>query len=285
MKNIKELTSNDIKKMSYNEIIGLVRETNRTPGGLNTIKEVSRKLNLNSNTKILDIGTSTGHTALEFGRLLNCDIIGIDINEESIKTAKERCERFKLSKVRFIIDDATKMSFDNETFDIVFAGNVTSLVADREKALSEYWRVLKPTGYLVAVPMYYVETPTLELINKVREAIQVNIKAQYKEDWKQFFLREEDEIFEEIDYRFKKCSDKEIDEFCENILNREHLKDLNKDAMKTLRECYYNFMHLFNENNSHMGFTIFIIRKKESDIFNDPELYHSELVNEKSINS
>ena len=96
MKNIKELTSNDIKNMSYNEIIGLVRETNRTPGGLTTIKEVSRKLNLNSNTKILDIGTSTGHTALEFGRLLNCDIVGIDINEESIKTAKERCDRLSL---------------------------------------------------------------------------------------------------------------------------------------------------------------------------------------------
>lgn len=45
--------------------------------------------------------------------------------------------------------------------------------------------------------------------------------------------------------------------------------------MKTLRECYYNFMHLFNENNSHMDFTVFIIRRKEYDIFNDPELYHS----------
>lgn len=60
MKKIKDLISEDIKKMSYNEIIGLVRETNRTPGGLNTIKEVSQKLCLNNNSKILDIGTSTG---------------------------------------------------------------------------------------------------------------------------------------------------------------------------------------------------------------------------------
>ena len=37
-------------------------------------------------------------------------------------------------------------------------------------------------------------------------------------------------------------------------------------------------MHLFNENNSHMGFTIFMLRKKEEDIFNDPELYHSSLI-------
>ena len=65
MKKIENLTPEDIKAMSYNEIIGLVRETNRTPGGLNTIKTVARMLNLNNNSKILDIGTSTGHTALK----------------------------------------------------------------------------------------------------------------------------------------------------------------------------------------------------------------------------
>lgn len=278
MKKIEDLTSEDIKKMSYNEIIGLVRETNRTPGGLNTIKTVARMLNLNSNSKILDIGTSTGHTALEFGRLLNCEVIGIDINDESIKTATERCKRFKLDKVKFMLDDATKMSFKDETFDVVFAGNVTSLVSNIEAALNEYWRVLKPNGYLVAVPMYYIKEPSKKLVEDVRKAIQVNIEVQHKEDWKEFFLRENDEIFEEVDFKFLKCSDEEINEFCKNILSREHLKKLKKESMETLKECYYNFMHLFNENNSHMGFTVFIIRRKESDIFNDPELYHSERI-------
>lgn len=58
-KQIKDLTKEDIQKMSYNEIIGLVRETNRTPGGLNTIRKVSETLLLNNTTKLLDIGTST----------------------------------------------------------------------------------------------------------------------------------------------------------------------------------------------------------------------------------
>ena len=278
MKKINELTKDDILAMSYNELIGLVRETNRTPGGLNTIKDVSRKLCLNNNSKILDIGTSTGHTSLEFGRLLNCEIIGIDINEESIKTAAERCERFKLKNVSFEINDATKMTFEDDTFDVVFAGNVTSLVSNREAALKEYWRVLKPNGYLVAVPMYYLKTPSEDLLQRVRNAIQVNIQAQYKESWKNFFLRENDEIFEEIDYKFIKCSDEEIDKFCDDILSREHLKELSNEAMETLQIQYRKFMHLFNENNSHMGFTIFIIRQKESGEFNDPELFHSELV-------
>ena len=278
MKKIEKLTPEDIKAMSYNEIIGLVRETNRTPGGLNTIKTVARMLNLNNSSKILDIGTSTGHTALEFGRLLNCEVVGIDINDESIKTATERCKRFKLDKVKFQLDDATNLSFKDGIFDVVFAGNVTSLVNNREAALNEYWRVLKPNGYLVAVPMYYIKEPSKKLVDDVRKAIQVNIEVQHKQEWRDFFLRENDEMFEEVDFKFLKCSDKEIDEFCKNILAREHLKKLSKESMKTLEKCYYDFMHLFNENNSHMGFTVFIIRRKESDVFNDPELYHSERV-------
>ena len=126
--------------------------------------------------------------------------------------------------------------------------------------------------------MYYIKKPSKKLVDDVREAIQVNIEVQYKDDWKKFFLRKEDEIFEEVDFKFLKCSDDEINEFCENILKREHLKKLKKESMETLKECYYNFMHLFNDNNSHMGFTVFIIRRKESDVFNDPELYHSERI-------
>ena len=61
-------------------------------------------------------------------------------------------------------------------------------------------------------------------------------------------------------------------------MSREHLASLPKTSMEALKECYHRYMHLFNENNSHMGYTVFIIRKKESDIFNDPELYHSERV-------
>ena len=273
---ISELTSEDIKKMSYNEIIGLVRETNRTPGGINTIRKVSERLLLNSSSKLLDIGTSTGHSALEFGRLLKCEVTGIDINEMSIETAKSRVAKFKLDKVKFIKQDATKMDFNNETFDVVFAGNVTSLVSDRNKALQEYWRVLKPSGYLVAVPMYYIQEPSEKLVSDVRKAIQVNIDVNYKNDWKEFFVREEDEIIDEIDYKFIKCADKEIEDFCNQILNREHLKELKDEARKTLEKCYIEYMHLFNENLSNMGYTIFIIRKKEDEIFNDPELYHSE---------
>lgn len=278
MKEIKDLTVKDIEEMNYNELIGLTRETNRTPGGLETIKLVSKLLMLNKDTKILDIGTSTGHSALEFSRILNCKVIGVDINEMSLAIARERLEDFELKKAEFICEDATKMSFEDATFDVVFAGNVTSLIEDKSKALSEYWRVLAPNGYLVAVPMYYLEEPSECLINDVRKAIRVNIGVYNKRDWVNFFVSDDVEVFEEVDYRFLKCTDDEINTFCDYILNRKHLDELSSDAKKVLGERYIKYMHLFNENLSHMGYTIFILRRKENEKYNDPQLYNSERI-------
>lgn len=273
-----KLTANDINAMNYNELIGLTRETNRTPGGLETIKHVSHSLMLSEQSKILDIGTSTGHTAIEFSRLLNCNVIGIDINQMSLEIARKRCEQLGLFKTSFVHGDATNMPFADNTFDVVFSGNVTSLIDDKTKAMNEYRRVLKQTGYLVAVPMYYIETPSEELLNAVRDAIQVNIAVHDKADWRAFFVSENVEVFDEIDYRFEKCTDAEIEAFCTNILSREHLKSLDKYAKQVLNEKYIKYMHLFNENLSHMGYTIFILRERESQIFNDPQLYYSKRI-------
>lgn len=277
-KEMKNLMPEDILTMSYNEIIGLTRETNRTPGGLDTIKEVARLLLVNENTKLLDIGTSTGHTALEFARLTNCTVVGIDINPVSLAVARERAEALALNKVKFEEQDATNMSFASESFDVVFAGNVTSLINDRRSALKEYWRVLRPNGFLVAVPMYYLETPSDDLLNQVRDAIQVNISAYYKEDWKTFFVTKNVELYESADYKFIKSSEEEITQFCSLLLSREHLNSLRADTKAVLEERYCEYMRLFNENLSHMGFTVFVLRRKESERFNDPQLYRSEKI-------
>lgn len=274
-KELKDLTITDVQNMNYNEIIGLTRETNRTPGGLDTIKEVARLLLVNKDTKLLDIGTSTGHTALEFARLTGCEVVGIDINTMSLEVARERAECLKLDRVSFVEQNATNMQFADDTFDVVFAGNVTSLIEDRNSALDEYWRVLKPNGFLVAVPMYYVEVPSDKLLNDVRKAIRVNINAYYKEDWKKFFVRDDVELYESFDFKFEKSTDEEIESFCALLLSRDHLSELQPETRAELDKCYVEYMKLFNENLSHMGYTVFVLRVKEDEKFNDPQLYNS----------
>lgn len=86
---IASLTPEEIELMDYNEIIGLVKETNRIPGGRNTVFEIINRTCLNKESKVLEIGTSTGFTSIEISRFIKCNIKAIDINEDSLNEAKK----------------------------------------------------------------------------------------------------------------------------------------------------------------------------------------------------
>lgn len=270
--NLKKLTSNDIEKMSYNELIGLVKETNRIPGGSQTIAYISAMSGLQPGKKVLDIGTSTGNTAIELANLSGANIVGIDINENSLEEARQRAIFCNLDKLlSFQLDNAMQLSLADKTFDVVVCGNVTSLLSDRKKALSEYKRVLKDTGFLVAVPMYYIKKPSKQLIRDVSKAIQVDIKPLYKDFWKQFFTEDEFDIFIEKDFAFDQLSEEQVDKFCDYILSRKHLQNLSPEAAITLRRVYREYMQLFRYNLAHMGYTVMLLRKKNPEM--DPELF------------
>ena len=82
----------DIQKMSYFELIGAVRETNRPPGGVTSVANIAKGAYLNENSHVLEIGTSTGFTAIELAKLVKCHVTAVDVNEESLQEAQRRAE-------------------------------------------------------------------------------------------------------------------------------------------------------------------------------------------------
>lgn len=272
--NLQALTPEAIAAMSYNELIGLVRETNRPPGGTTAIMEVAHQCFLNPGKSVLEIGTSTGITAIELAQLTGCKVTGIDINENSLAEARDRADRKKVGHLcTFQKDDATALSFADESFDVVFCGNVTSLVSNREKALAEYARVLKPGGLLAAIPMYYIKTPSDQLVDAVRKAIRVNITPQYRADWEKFFKVEPFVTLSQSNFSFDELAVPTVDEFCAMILQRPHLQTLSAESKVALNKIYTEYMQLFRVNLAHMGFSTLILRKEGADI--DAELFTS----------
>lgn len=103
---------------------------------------------LNFEDKILDIGCGAGRTTIPLYNRGYKDIIGLDIAEEMIKSAKSLC-----NNIDFVIGDATNLEYDSGTFDkAIFSFNGLMLIPRREsrlKALKEINRVLKKEGYFI----------------------------------------------------------------------------------------------------------------------------------------
>ncbi len=99
--------------------------------------------------RVLDLGCGSGLQTVVLAQRAK-EVIGIDIAADLIEIARERCRAFP--NVRFLVDDARRLPFQDKAFDAVFAyGDVLSHIVDGyETALSELARVARP-GALVSI--------------------------------------------------------------------------------------------------------------------------------------
>lgn len=112
--------------------------------------KLAKKLDLPANSVILDAGSGEGNVALNIAGKYGLRIYGVDLLDFAVKRSIEKSKRLNLeNKLQFQVGDYTKLSFPNETFDGVYTMETLVHVPDYKKALSEFYRVLKPKGKLV----------------------------------------------------------------------------------------------------------------------------------------
>ncbi len=280
MKDLTQLTPRDVNEMDYNQLIGLTRETNRPPGGFQTVKKVCLDSFLTTEKKVLEIGTSTGFTAMEIARLTGARVTAIDINSRSLEEARRRAKKMNLdARIAFDLGNAVDMVYPDSSFDLVFCGNITSYVPNRQQAISEYIRVLKMGGTLAAVPMYYLKNPPTRITDAVSSAMSFKVELQNKDYWVNLFNRPQLTLQESQDYKFERISPARVRDFVDEVLTKEHLAEMKPDARLALTKRYTDYISLFAKNLSYMGYTIMLFRKEafkiDSELFTGVEVNHA----------
>lgn len=102
--------------------------------------------------KVLDVGSGSGETVLLIAEKVAPTgiAVGIDFSEEAIALAKRNAQGAGLGKVaEFRLGDAENLPFDDGTFDAVLSECVVCLVPDKQRAINEKARVLKPGGRVI----------------------------------------------------------------------------------------------------------------------------------------
>ena len=111
----------------------------------------------NGPSKIIDIATGTGDIALCFAND-NVQVVGVDNASMMLDLANKKS--MGLSNIRFQLEDAENMSFDDNTFDVATIGFGVRNFENLEQGLSEIKRVLRPGKKLIiletAVPSFFI---------------------------------------------------------------------------------------------------------------------------------
>ncbi len=93
--------------------------------------------------KVLDLATGVGAMAARLAaRYPGISLVGVDLSEQQLSAARKNHP-----ELSFLRGDATKLPFDDRTFDRVHCSWLLEHVPDPTAVLREVRRVLKPGGY------------------------------------------------------------------------------------------------------------------------------------------
>ncbi len=100
--------------------------------------------------RVLEVGVGTGLALADYGRHL--EVVGIDLSPDMLDKARDRVAKDGLDHVTGLHEmDAGDLQFPDNSFDIVTAMFVMTVVPEPERVMRELARVTKPGGEVLIV--------------------------------------------------------------------------------------------------------------------------------------
>ncbi|NKZ03430.1 class I SAM-dependent methyltransferase [Actinomadura latina] len=255
------LTAVEIRGLDFSRVVALVNEPNMPSGGGATVRRVIELAAPKTGRPILEVGSNTGYSSIEFASWVDAPVTGVDINPVSNEFARRKAAAAGVDNVSFVLGDGLRLPFPDASFDLVFCSNVTSFMADHRRARDEYYRVLANRGALVVVPIYYRTAPPETLRRSVEEAIGAPLPVTTREYWEDVFARPEATLIADEPYVYERQTRDRISAYVDRVVSAEHLAGLPEEKAGALREQLRYFYELFDENLTYAGFSIMVFRK------------------------
>lgn len=139
------------------------------PGRLEAIE----RMNLQEDNRILEVGVGTGINATLYPR--RCRVTGIDFSAPMLEKARERIARKGLRNVRVLQMDAADLKFADDSFDIVYAPYLISVVPDPVAVAREMRRVCRPGGRIIFLNHFLSPNPILGRVERLISPFTVHI--------------------------------------------------------------------------------------------------------------
>ncbi len=123
--------------------------------------------------RVLEVGVGTGINLMLYPR--DCSVTGIDLSDSMLERAHERVAKNGLRDVRLLQMDASALIFPDESFDIVYAPYLVSVVPDPIQVALEMRRVCRPGGRVIILNHFRSSNPVVSWAERLISPLTVHI--------------------------------------------------------------------------------------------------------------
>lgn len=166
-------------------------KTRLRPGGKAATDWLIDKGHFQKNKKVLEVACNMCTTSIMLAKRYGCEIEAVDLNKKALEKGKENVLKQDLSHLIHVQQaNAMNLPFDDNSFDIVLNEAMLTMlpVKAKEKALKEYYRVLKPGGILLTHDIAILDPENTTHIQKqLSDAINVKVTPLPVGDWTQLY--------------------------------------------------------------------------------------------------
>lgn len=139
------------------------------PGRLEAIE----KMRIRPGTHVLEVGVGTGINLSLYPRTSR--VTGVDLSSRMLDKARKRIAQKGLLNCDVLEMDATKMTFADNSFDVVYAPYVISVVPDPVAVAREMYRVCRPGGRVIILNHFKSFNPVMSRIETAISPMTVHI--------------------------------------------------------------------------------------------------------------
>ncbi len=107
-------------------------------------------------TQMIELGCGPGFYSCSLAsRLPALNVLGVDRAARQLAWAEKKARTLQLTNCEFETEDVLDLTYADETFDVLLAARLFTVLPDPRRAVGEMYRVLRPGGRcLIAEPRY-----------------------------------------------------------------------------------------------------------------------------------